>query len=139
MASVNEKNGRGERNCREGRRPRILVADDHEEWLFLWEELLTEDGYEVVVVRSGDEALRLARQSPPDFIILGLSRWQVNSVQTARQLRQSKIMSKPILLVTSDVPDTCPKWPDPHFDGCFDRQDLLTKLLPFLRSHLISM
>jgi diguanylate cyclase (GGDEF)-like protein len=49
---------------------RVLVADDDDATRRLITEALTEAGYECVPARDGVEALRLARASPPDAIVL---------------------------------------------------------------------
>jgi diguanylate cyclase (GGDEF)-like protein len=49
---------------------RVLVADDDDATRRLITEALTDAGYECVPARDGVEALRLARASPPDAIVL---------------------------------------------------------------------
>ena len=49
---------------------RVLVADDDDATRRLISEAVTDAGYECVPARDGVEALRLARASPPDAIVL---------------------------------------------------------------------
>ena len=49
---------------------RVLVADDDDATRRLITEAVTDAGYECVPARDGVEALRLARASPPDAIVL---------------------------------------------------------------------
>ena len=44
--------------------PKLLVADDHEQNLYLLQVLLESHGYEVVLARDGSEALKKARGDP---------------------------------------------------------------------------
>jgi DNA-binding response OmpR family regulator len=51
-------------------RPIILVADDDPEVLAVLEDLLVDEGYDVVTADDGREALRLAGSRPVDLILL---------------------------------------------------------------------
>jgi len=51
---------------------RILIVDDDSDYLFLLNHALTEQGYEVVSCRNGAQALRRAKETKPDLIILDL-------------------------------------------------------------------
>lgn len=51
---------------------RILVVDDIEENLYYLEALLSGNGHVVEVARNGEEALRRAREQPPDLIVSDL-------------------------------------------------------------------
>ncbi|HRZ86750.1 MAG TPA: response regulator, partial [bacterium] len=48
---------------------RILIVDDKEENLYLLRALLQGNGYEVAAAANGDEALKAARQNPPDLVV----------------------------------------------------------------------
>ena len=48
---------------------RILVVEDHEQGRYLLETLLAGNGYEVVTVANGAEALEAARREPPDMVV----------------------------------------------------------------------
>ena len=51
-------------------RPRILVANDETLLLDLMQELLTDEGYEVVCTRESREAYHLIKRVKPDLVIL---------------------------------------------------------------------
>jgi len=50
--------------------PMLLIADDDEDILTLVQLRLSRSGYEVVVARDGEEALRLAQEKHPDLAVL---------------------------------------------------------------------
>jgi CheY-like chemotaxis protein len=47
----------------------ILIADDNEQNLYMLSALLRGHGYQVQTAEDGDEALRVARASPPDLVV----------------------------------------------------------------------
>lgn len=51
----------------------ILIADDHDDNRELLRLLLSSAGYEVREARDGSECVTLARQQPPDLIVIDLS------------------------------------------------------------------
>ena len=52
--------------------PRVLVVDDDESLRLLYTSELTEEGYEVNAVPSGEEALRAIDGGRPDVVILDI-------------------------------------------------------------------
>ena len=49
---------------------KVLVADDEPSIVTALEFLLSNEGYEVLVARNGEEALRAVEQARPDLVIL---------------------------------------------------------------------
>ena len=49
---------------------KVLVADDEPSIVTALEFLLSKEGYEVLVARNGEEALRAVEQAKPDLVIL---------------------------------------------------------------------
>lgn len=49
---------------------KILIADDEPDILEILKYNLTNEGYEVVTAKDGDEALERARRHKPDLIVL---------------------------------------------------------------------
>jgi len=80
---------------------KILVADDREENRGLLREWLTAQDYHVRCARDGREALELARQDPPDLILLDKVMPEVDGLDVARALkREDRFASVPIIVLT---------------------------------------
>ncbi len=54
----------------DGRRPTVLVADDDADILRLLSQRLGHRGYRVITAETGDSALDMALDNPPDAAIL---------------------------------------------------------------------
>jgi two-component system, OmpR family, alkaline phosphatase synthesis response regulator PhoP len=81
---------------------RILVVDDEEDLRELLRYNLTKEGYRVVCVASGEEALRAIRTQPPDLIVLDLMLPGVDGLEVCRTLRSSvSTASIPIVMLTA--------------------------------------
>ena len=78
---------------------RILVVDDEPAVTDLLAYNLRKAHYEVIVADDGQEALRLAREAPPDLILLDLMIPKVDGLDVCRELR--KTSSVPIIMITA--------------------------------------
>ena len=67
---------------------RILVVDD--EYLIRWslQQDLAKEGYEVLVAESGEEALRVVRESPPEMVLLDIQLPGIDGVKTLREIKK---------------------------------------------------
>lgn len=117
---------------------RVLVTDDHEEWRPLIEALLSEEGYEVMLADSGERALDIAASATPDIVVLGLSRWEVNCIRVAEQMRQLRgCETIPIILITAaEALGDCLQSSAPAFNGHISRGDVMSSLAECLKVHL---
>jgi DNA-binding response OmpR family regulator len=78
---------------------KILVVDDD---VTLQETIaynLRKQGYEVLVAGDGSEAIRIARESQPDLILLDLMLPRVDGIEVCRVVRQE--MNVPIVMLTA--------------------------------------
>ena len=78
---------------------RILVVDDEPSVTDLLAYNLRKAGYETLLAADGREALRLARQSSPDLILLDLMIPEVDGLDVCRELR--KTSQVPIIMITA--------------------------------------
>ena len=80
---------------------KILVADDREDNRGLLREWLTAQDYHVRCARDGREALELARQDPPDLILLDKVMPEVDGIAVARELKaEDRFAAVPIIVLT---------------------------------------
>jgi len=82
---------------------RVLVVDDDTKTVELVKLYLDRDGYRVFTAYDGNEALRLARESHPDLIVLDLMLPGVDGLQVCRTLRNESDV--PIIMLTAKTTD----------------------------------
>jgi PAS domain S-box-containing protein len=82
-----KETARSAKNPVAGSRRRILVADDNRDAAETLGMLLTLDGYEVLVVHGGLQALERARLHRPDAAILDIGMPDLNGYEVARRIR----------------------------------------------------
>ena len=80
---------------------KILVADDVEDNLGLLREWLSAQNYYVRCARDGREALDLARQDPPDLILVDKVMPDLDGLSVARELKkEDRFSTVPIIVIT---------------------------------------
>ena len=68
---------------------RILVVEDNDRNLKLVRDVLQFAGFHVVEARTGEEGVALARQSPPDLVLMDVQLPGIDGTEALRQLRES--------------------------------------------------
>ena len=82
--------------------PRILVVDDDPQTVRLLSTVLTNDGYEVLKVYGGSEAIETAISQSPDLIILDMMMPKVDGFQVIRRLTDDpRTCDIPIVICTA--------------------------------------
>ena len=71
----------------------ILLADDDPVMLKIVSRNLERLGYRVLTADSGERAVEVARENPPDLAILDVRMPGIDGVETAKQLRSLRIES----------------------------------------------
>jgi len=80
----------------------ILIADDHDDNRELLRILLSGAGYDVREARDGNECLALARDHPPDLIIIDLSMPVLDGWEVFRELKtDQRTRAIPCMAVTA--------------------------------------
>ena len=82
---------------------RVLVVDDDVKTVELVKLYLKRDGYQVLTAYDGIEALRLARESSPDLIVLDLMLPDMDGLEVCRILRHESDV--PIIMLTAKTTD----------------------------------
>ena len=87
--------------------PSVLLVDDFEDGLEMYEEYLTYRGYQVVVARNGEEAIVRARQHRPDVILLDIRMPGMTGIDAVRVLRSdTSFQHIPIVALTAHALDS---------------------------------
>jgi two-component system response regulator MprA len=82
--------------------PRVLVVEDDQSLREVIAEALLEDGYLVDAATNGQAGLELARQSPPDLVILDLMMPRMDGEEFCLAVRQIEpLASVPIIVVSA--------------------------------------
>jgi two-component system alkaline phosphatase synthesis response regulator PhoP len=84
-------------------RKKILVVDDDVKTVELVKLYLNRDGYQVLTAYNGIEALRLARESSPDLVVLDLMLPDIDGLEVCRILRHESDV--PIIMLTAKTTD----------------------------------
>ena len=80
----------------------LLVVDDNELNLRLLNDVLLTRGYSVTLARSGEEALREARRTPFNLILMDVQMPGMSGTETMQALKRDPAWeSAPILAVTA--------------------------------------
>jgi len=82
---------------------KVLVVDDDVKTVELVRLYLDRDGYQVLTAYDGVEALRLARESYPDLIVLDLMLPDIDGLEVCRILRHESDV--PIIMLTARTTD----------------------------------
>lgn len=84
------------------RKQKILVVDDERDILNLVDYNLSKEGYRVECIDTGEEALRAAKSSLPDLIILDLMLPGLDGLEVCKILKyDSKTSGIPIIMLTA--------------------------------------
>ena len=86
------------------RRPRVLLADDHQMLLDALKELLEPDYQVVGLLSDGRALLKAARKLLPDIIVLDIAMPQLNGLDAGRRLKQSLPAVKLIFMTMHEDP-----------------------------------
>lgn len=117
---------------------RILIGDDDSCMRALLEELLADEGYEVISAADGHSLVRLAQECAPDIILVDLVMPGMDGYEAIRQLRNdTRTAHIPMLILTGstrsdDVVIGFDSGADDYIVKPFDIFSLLARI----RSHL---
>lgn len=83
---------------------KVLVVDDMQAILVMYNSLLSNQGFDVLTASSGADCLRIAKQSRPDIILLDIMMPKMDGGMTAGFLLEDpNTKNIPIIFLTSMV------------------------------------
>jgi two-component system cell cycle response regulator DivK len=81
---------------------RILVVEDNPKNLKLVRDVLQFSGFEVIEATSGEDGVRLAKESEPDLILMDLQLPGIDGIEALRQIRAINTARQvPVVAVTA--------------------------------------
>lgn len=83
----------------------ILVVEDDPKVASMLQRGLAFEGYNVVVAGDGEQALRTARENPPDLLILDVMLPGIDGLEVARRIRRGSDIPLLMLTARDAVPD----------------------------------
>jgi DNA-binding response OmpR family regulator len=116
----------------------LLVADDDEDILALVQLRLSRSGFEVIVARDGEEALRLAQERLPDLAVLDWMMPKASGLEVLRAIRaNSATAGIPVVLLTAraseaDVQEGLDAGADDYIAKPFSPQELAARVQTIL-------
>lgn len=83
-------------------RQRVLIVEDNDLNMKLFNDLLVAHGYDTLQTKDGLEALALARQHRPDLILMDIQLPEVSGLEVTKWFKEDKSLSMiPIIAVTA--------------------------------------
>ncbi len=80
----------------------VLIVEDNELNMKLFRDLLEAHGYVTLESRDGIEALKVARESIPDLILMDIQRPEVSGLEVAKWMKEDDDLKEiPIIAVTA--------------------------------------
>lgn len=79
---------------------RILLVDDEKNIRELYESELAEEGYTVIGVSSGEEALQVLKKVVPELITLDVRMPGMGGIETLRAIRE-KLPTVPVIMLSA--------------------------------------
>ena len=87
---------------RNGMSKTILIVEDNELNMKLFNDVLQAHGYETIQTREGMEALRLTKENRPDLILMDIQLPEVSGLEVTKWIKADKdIRDIPVIAVTA--------------------------------------
>jgi DNA-binding response OmpR family regulator len=116
---------------------KILIVDDEPDILAVTVTRLETSGYEVLMAKDGEEALKLLKKSKPDLILLDLLLPKMQGDELCKKLKSDvKFKHMPIILFTASIIRVPAKVEEMGADDYilkpFEPEELLFKIKKFI-------
>lgn len=80
----------------------VLIVEDNELNMKLFNDLIEGNGYATVQARNGHDALRIARERHPDLVLMDIQLPEVSGLEVTRWLKEDdKLRDIPVIAVTA--------------------------------------
>ena len=123
----------------------LLIVDDKPQNLRLVSDFLAEQGFELMLSRSGTQALEKVRMEPPDLVLLDLRMPEMDGFEVCRRLKADPDTSDiPVIFMTA-VDDTAHKVEGfslgavDYITKPIQREELLARIRHHLQLHRLQL
>ena len=122
----------------------VMIVDDEENLRKSLGRILSNEGYEVKLAASGEEALNLLGEFKPDAILLDVKMPEMDGLQVCRRIRADKnerIKSTPIIMITGyygEKEEVLRAGADDFLEKPIDRTDVIIRIRCILKIGKIS-
>lgn len=83
-------------------KPTVMIVEDEEALLTLLQYNLDKEGYKVVTVSDGEEAVLMIKETAPDLVLLDWMLPSLSGIEVCRQLRaRNETRNLPIIMITA--------------------------------------
>lgn len=81
---------------------RVLIVEDNELNMKLFNDLLEANGYQTMQTRDGIEALKIAREEKPDLVLMDIQLPEVSGLEVTKWLKEDdNLKNIPVVAVTA--------------------------------------
>ncbi len=96
------ESGMAENNLADPAEKTILVVEDNDLNMKLFHDLLEAHGYQILQTKDGMEALKIARESHPDLILMDIQLPEVSGLEVTKWLKEdAELRDIPVVAVTA--------------------------------------
>ena len=100
MMALETRMPNGDRARRTGKR--VLIVEDNELNMKLFNDLLEAHGYRTLETRDGVEALQMAREHRPDLILMDIQLSEVSGLEVTKWIKEDEeLRAIPVIAVTA--------------------------------------
>ena len=89
---------------------KVLIVDDDEHILRLYKEELEEEGYEIVIAKTGAQALEVFQRENPDLVTLDILIPDMDGITLLRKMKEMRPRVPIIMSTAYDYRDDFAVW-----------------------------
>lgn len=119
-----------------GVKKRILIVDDEKGWLDLLSYELTDQGYDVVAVTNGEDAIRKSSGEIFDLIVSDFKMPKMDGIETLHSIRKVQPNSKLVLMTAYIFESKIQNELSSHNIICLTKPLIVGNLIPVIRNFL---
>lgn len=116
----------------------IVIADDEFLLASMLAEILSDEGYDVVVASHGQDALALIRERKPDLLITDFMMPVMTGLELARAIRADAALAELAIILVSGAQGGIARQHDDLFFGVLDKPYRNTEMLQLVERALQS-